>query len=663
MITKLLVANRGEIACRVIATARAMGIATVAVHSDVDRDALHVELADEAVRVGGTTPATSYLRGDALLTAAARTGADAVHPGYGFLSERADFARACADAGLTFVGPGPEAIRAMGDKLAAKRLLADAGVPVLPAHDPGDVPDEAFPVMVKAALGGGGKGMRIVEEPAGLAEALDGARRESAAAFGDDTVFVERYLSEPRHIEVQIIADDHGGVVHLGERECSIQRRHQKVIEESPSPLLTAGLRARMGTAAVAAARAIGYRNAGTVEFVATAAGDFFFLEVNTRLQVEHPVTEMAWRAGAEPLDLVRLQLLVAAGEPLGFAQDDVRPIGHAIEARLYAEDPDADFLPAAGTLAVFEVPAAPGLRVDTGVRSGDSVSVHYDPLIAKVIASAPTRGEAVSRLARGLERSRVHGITTNRDFLVACLRHPAFAAGALHTGFIDAHLPKGARGSPRSRAAVRLHAAAAALAASRARHRSGAVLRTIPPAWRNNPAPQQVTFTAADGVALEVRYAPRRDGTWSVEVDDDALVIEVVAWPDQRDDGRLVVVHEGRRLPVRVTAAAGAWHVDSPLGADELMTVPRFPRSVARAVAGAHTAPMPGTVVAVEVSEGDHVGAGEVLLLLEAMKMEHRVTAAADGTVTAVHVRTGDAVDTDTVLVVLGEDGAEEPA
>ncbi len=666
MITKLLIANRGEIACRIIATARAMGIATVAVHSDVDRDALHVDLGDEAVSLGGTTPAESYLRADALLAAAALTGADAVHPGYGFLSERADFARACADAGLTFVGPGHEAIAAMGDKLEAKQLMADAGVPILATYDPEDVPADAYPVLVKAARGGGGKGMRVVEGPEDLVEAIASARRESAGAFGEDTVFIERYLVRPRHIEIQILGDRHGTVVHLGERECSIQRRHQKVIEESPSPMITPELRASMGAAAVAAAEAIGYRNAGTVEFIATEAGDFFFLEVNTRLQVEHPVTELAWRAGDAPLDLVRLQLLVAAGEPLGFTQDDVASAGHAIEARLYAENPAADFLPAAGTLSVFEVPDAPGLRVDTGVRSGDVVSVHYDPMIAKVIAAASTRAEAVARLTRGLARSRVHGITTNRDFLVACLSHPAFTAGDLHTGFIDEHLPPGRRALPRHPDAVRLHAAATALTGARRRHRAASVLRTLPSGWRNNPAQQHVALTTADGMRLDVRYAARRDGAWTVEVTAPEapvaevgrpLMLRIETWPDERPDGRLVIRHGDHRLACAVTEAGGTWHVDSPLGADALTEMPRFPLAGTEVVAGSLTAPMPGTIVALRVDEGEAVAAGQVLVLLEAMKMEHRISASQAGTVTQVRVTAGEGVEAGAVLLVVTPD------
>jgi propionyl-CoA carboxylase alpha chain len=655
VITKLLVANRGEIACRVIRTARAMGIATVAVHSEVDRDALHVELADEAVALGGTTPAESYLRIEAILDAAVRTGADAVHPGYGFLSERADFATACAEAGLTFVGPSAEAIAAMGDKLAAKRLMADAGVPILRTYEPEDVPADAYPVLVKAAMGGGGKGMRVVERPEDLDDAVAAARRESAGAFGDDTVFIERYLSRPRHVEVQILGDHHGTVLHLGERECSIQRRHQKVIEESPSPMVDADLREQLGGAAVAAAEAIGYRNAGTVEFIATSDGEFFFLEVNTRLQVEHPVTELAWALGDEPLDLVRLQLLVAADEPMRWRQEDLRQVGHAVEARLYAEDPTADFLPAAGTLAVFEPSGTPGIRVDTGVRSGDVVSVHYDPMVAKVIAGAPTRLEAATRLARELERSRIHGITTNRDFLVAALRHPAFLAGATHTGFIDEHLPVTSRVAEADPLRLPVHAAAVALAGARRRHLQARVLATLPPTWRNNPIPQDLDLVV-DGDEVAVRYARRRDGRWSIEVDGEEQVLGVIRWPDERDDGALVLDVEGRRLAVRLSDRDGTWFADSPLGASALVEVPRFPLAGAEDVAGGMSAPMPGTVVEVLVAEGEQVAAGTVLVLLEAMKMEHRITAPYDGTVAEVRVAAGEGVDADAVLIILDE-------
>jgi acetyl/propionyl-CoA carboxylase alpha subunit len=632
------------------------------VHSDVDRCALHVELADEAVALGGKTPAESYLRGDVVVDAARRTGADAIHPGYSFLSERADFARACAGAGLVFVGPSPEAIAAMGDKLAAKRLMHEAGVPVLPGEqvpdgplDPADLAVTRFPVIVKAALGGGGKGMRVVTDPQDLGEAVAAARREAQAAFGDATVFIEPYLERPRHIEVQIVGDRHGTVLHLGERECSIQRRHQKVIEESPSPMVDRDLREQLGAAAVAAAAAIGYRNAGTVEFIATEDGEFHFLEVNTRLQVEHPVTELAWTLGGEPLDLVRLQLLIAAGEPLGFTQADLRQVGHAVEARLYAEDPGADFLPAAGTLEIFEPAGTSGVRVDTGVRSGDTVSIHYDPLLAKVIAAAPTRFEAVARLARELELSRFHGITTNRDFLLACLRHPAFVAGDLHTGFIDAHLPPDTRSLAREPGARALHAAAAALAGARERHLQTPVLRSLPPGWRNNPAEQHVDLH--DGTTLlAVRYARARDGRWRVRVAEESLDVEVLGWADEREDGRHVLGVDGRRLPVRAARVGATWHLASPLGQDTLVEQPRFPRPEVGVVTGGLTAPMPGTILDVRVEQGATVHAGAVLVVVEAMKMEHRITAPHDGTVAEVRVAPGDGVEAGEVLLVVAQ-------
>ncbi|HEX6676926.1 MAG TPA: biotin carboxylase N-terminal domain-containing protein, partial [Actinomycetes bacterium] len=474
MIAKLLVANRGEIASRVLRTCRAMGVATVAVFSDPDADAPFVAEADEAVALGGATPAESYLRGEAIIEAAERTGADAVHPGYGFLAENADFARACRKHGLTFVGPPPEAIAAMGDKLEAKRLAAAVGVPVLPGLEVTDL-DEAglravaeevgWPVLVKAALGGGGVGMRLVREPGELAEAVAAARRQAGAAFGGDAVFLERYVERPRHVEVQILGDLEGRVVQLFERECSIQRRHQKLVEECPSPVVDAELRERLAAAAVAVGQAIGYVGAGTVEFLLTPEGEFWFLEVNTRIQVEHPVTE-----AVTGLDLVRLQLLVADGEPLPAEARRPTITGHAIEARLYAEDPRRDFLPAAGRLHRFRVEPRPGLRIDAGVRDGSVVGVHYDPLLAKVVAHAPTRAEAAGLLAAALATARIHGLVTNRDLLVRVLRHAAFLAGETDTHFLERH-GVSELGAPLAGAeAERVSAAAAALAAQAAR-------------------------------------------------------------------------------------------------------------------------------------------------------------------------------------------------
>jgi len=443
-ITKLLIANRGEIAARIIRSAHALGIATVAVYSDPDAAAPYVTLADEAVRLPGAAPADTYLRGEEIIAAAATAGADAVHPGYGFLSENAGFARACADAGLTFVGPRPETIEAMGDKVRAKAIMAEAEVPVLPSATVTDTTDLAaagaavgFPLLVKAAFGGGGRGMRLVADPAELAEAVSSARREAASAFGDGTVFLERFVTDPRHVEVQILGDAHGDVVHLFERECSIQRRYQKIVEECPSPAVDDDLRDALTAAAVAAGWAIGYTGAGTVEFVLDRDGGFYFLEMNTRLQVEHPVTEEV-----TGLDLVELQLRIAEGEPLPASARQARINGHAIEVRLYAEDVPAGFVPTTGTLHRFAFPPAPGIRVDTGFRDGSVVSPHYDAMLAKVIAHGRTRADAARRLARALGRAAIHGMTTNRDLLVAILREPEFLAGGTDTGYLTRHDP-----------------------------------------------------------------------------------------------------------------------------------------------------------------------------------------------------------------------------
>ncbi len=506
-ISKLLIANRGEIAARVIRTAGAMDIGTVAVFSDPDADAPYVTAADEAVALPGSAPADTYLNSEALIAAAQRTGADAVHPGYGFLSENAAFAQACVDAGLIFVGPPPQAIEAMGSKIAAKELMAAAGVPVLPSitisnpHPPSsffistpsrskiatsrtrtsrrkseatsprtsaEIKRIGFPLLVKAAFGGGGRGMRVVRSETELSTALAGARREAPAAFGDGTVFLERYLDAPRHIEVQIFGDTHGTLVHLFERECSIQRRYQKIIEEAPSPAVDEALRQELGEAAIAAGKAIGYTGAGTVEFVLDAAGKFYFLEVNTRLQVEHPVTELV-----TGLDLVALQLQMAEGQPLPAEVRLATLTGHAIEARLYAEDVAAGFLPATGTLRAFDLPQLPGIRVDAGVTAGSQVGLHYDAMLAKVIAHGPTRDAARRRLARALAEARLHGVTSNRDLLVGILREEEFTAGQIDTGYLTRHDPEDLARSWRDDTAPRLHALAAALAGQAGRRAS----------------------------------------------------------------------------------------------------------------------------------------------------------------------------------------------
>jgi propionyl-CoA carboxylase alpha chain len=709
-ITKVLIANRGEIAVRIARTCRELGLGTVAVFSDVDADALHVEVCDEGVRLGGATPAESYLRGDAVVAAALRVGADAVHPGYGFLAENAGFAQAVLDAGLTWIGPTPAAIEAMGDKLEAKRRMAEAGVPLVPgaelAADLDPASDEVaragaevgFPLMVKAAAGGGGKGMRVVERADELADAVAAARREAAGAFGDDRVFLERFVERPRHVEVQVLGDAHGNVVHVFERECSIQRRHQKVVEESPSPGIDDAVRDALGAAAVAAAKAIGYVNAGTVEFIADEAvlarrraGEdldpreaFAFLEVNTRLQVEHPVTEEVVRvrsaAGAlEPVDLVRLQLLVAAGERLPFGQDDLVQVGHAIEARLYAEDPARGYLPATGTLHAFEPATLPGVRYDLGIRAGDTVSTFYDPLLAKVIAAAPTRREAAARLARALDRTVLQGTTTNRDLLVAVLRDQAFLAGDTTTAFLDERFgDEEARTFAPSDADVETALIAAALAGATGRRATAPVLANLPAGFSNTGAfDPEVRFEVA-GAERRVRYRQERGGAWTVwlpsSTEADAGASE--AAPGRRvglhaagGDGHLDLEIDRHRQRVRVVSADGGvgeggdgrdLQVLTASGRVELRELPRFPDAAGEEVAGATLAPMPGSVVTVAVETGQEVTKGALLVTVEAMKMEHRVTAPFDGTVAEVRVSAGQQVDADAVLVVV-ESGTDE--
>jgi propionyl-CoA carboxylase alpha chain len=653
-ISKLLIANRGEIAGRVIRTARAMDIGTVAVFSDPDADAPYVTAADEAVSLPGTSPADTYLNAAAIITAAQRTGADAIHPGYGFLSENAAFAQACADARLIFVGPPPQAIEAMGSKIAAKELMAAAGVPVLPSitiegdqpPDDADIKRIGFPLLVKAAFGGGGRGMRVVRSETELPTALAGARREAAAAFGDGTVFLERYLDAPRHIEVQIFGDTHGTLVHLFERECSIQRRYQKIIEEAPSPAVDEALRQELGEAAIAAGKAIGYTGAGTVEFVLGQSNRFYFLEVNTRLQVEHPVTELV-----TGLDLVALQLQVAEGQPLPAEVRLATLTGHAIEARLYAENVAAGFLPATGTLRAFDLPDLPGIRVDAGVTAGSQVGLHYDAMLAKVIAYGPTRDAARRRLARALAEARLHGVTSNRDLLVGILREEEFRAGQIDTGYLTRHDPEDLARSWPDQNAARLHALAAALAGQAARRAAAPVLRTIPSGWRNVPSEDQhVTFGTGDGTELAVRY--RFSGQTVTATINGEPVTELLlrqATPD-----RVVADVDGIRREFTVHQDGGTWDVDSSLGSSQLTELPRFPDPQSRAAPGSLLAPMPGTVVRLEVAPGTQVRAGTPIVVLEAMKMEHSVSAPHDGVVTDIEVTGGQQVDVGTVLAVV---------
>jgi propionyl-CoA carboxylase alpha chain len=703
----LLVANRGEIARRIMRTARAMGMTTVAVYSDADADSPHAQEADLAVRLPGDAPADTYLRSALILDAASRAGADAIHPGYGFLSESGDFARVVVGAGFTWVGPPPAAIDAMGSKIGSKELMRGAGVPTLPSltitvTDEGEeLPEDAelealgWPLLVKASAGGGGRGMRIVGGPVSLREAVASARREAEAAFGDGTVFLERYVPDPRHIEVQVLADTHGHTVALFERECSIQRRHQKIIEEAPSPVVTPALRTRLTEAAVAAAEAVGYVNAGTVEFVLDGRGDPYFLEMNTRLQVEHPVTE-----AVTGLDLVRLQLLIAGGAPL---PDEVLdavaagPQGHAIEARLYAEDPADAWLPSTGTLHRFEVGGSVSaqlersvpidstvqldnlVRVDSGVESGSVVSPHYDPMLAKVIVHAPTRTEAAAALASTLARARIHGVTTNRALLVHTLRHAAFVAGATDTGFLDRHGLKLLATPLTAPEGVGRHALAAALSAQARRRAQAAVQSAVPSGFRNNAdAPQEVRYrhgsgsggssgsSGSSGALIVVGYRFDRFGRGLVEATIDGESIDV----DEATvaEGSVVLATDGVTRHYRVEQFEDWAYVDGPDGSSALAEEERFPSAVEQLREGSALAPMPGGVVRVTVSVGDTVSAGQLLVVLEAMKMEHAVHATAAGTVTEVTVAEGDQVETGRVLVVVeaptdaDTDGAGRP-
>ncbi|MGW8795540.1 acetyl/propionyl/methylcrotonyl-CoA carboxylase subunit alpha [Streptomyces sp. NPDC055775] len=646
MISTLLVANRGEIACRIFRTCRALGIATVAVYSDADADALHVREADTAVRLPGAAPADTYLRGDLVVRAARTAGADAVHPGYGFLSENAGFARAVQDAGLVWVGPPVKAIEMMASKTRAKELMAAAGVPLLAPVDPARATAGDLPLLLKAAAGGGGRGMRVVRELDALPGEMAAATAEAASAFGDGEVFAEPYVERGRHVEVQIMADAHGTVWALGTRDCSLQRRHQKVIEEAPAPGLDDELRTRLHDAATAAARAVGYRGAGTVEFLVAADGRPYFLEMNTRLQVEHPVTEAVFG-----LDLVALQLSVAEDEPLPTTPP--APHGHAVEARLYAEDPARDWQPQTGALLTLDVPDEPGLRLDTGYTGGDTIGMHYDPMLAKVVAHAPTRAQAVRLLARALERARIHGPVTNRELLVRSLRHPDFTGARPDTGFYDRHLDALTR-TPGDDADRRL-AALAAAAAHAARHPE-AIGTSRFGGWRNLPSqPQTRRYRSEpDGTEHEIAYRTTRNGA----IDAPGARI-LTATPGhvtvETDDG---VTHR-----FRLATHHDRVHVDGATGSYTFTALPRFTDPTERTEPGSLLAPMPGTVVRLAdgLAPGATVRAGQPLIWLEAMKMEHRILAPATGTLTALHAAPGLQVEVGALLAVV-QDAQEEP-
>ncbi len=639
MIRKILIANRGEIACRIIRTCRQMGVASVAVYSDIDAGAMHVQMADQAVALGGATPAESYLRGDAILAAALSTGADAIHPGYGFLSENPDFADAVAQAGLIFIGPSADAIRAMGLKDAAKALMQTASVPVVPGYHGADQSDATlsaaateigYPVLIKAVAGGGGKGMRLVETADDFADALASARAEAASSFGNPDVLVEKYITHPRHIEVQVFGDSHGNVVHLYERDCSLQRRHQKVIEEAPAPGMTDAVRDAMGKAAVEAARAVNYTGAGTVEFIADGsdglrADGFWFMEMNTRLQVEHPVTEAVLG-----LDLVDWQIRVASGQPLPLSQDEIQLNGHAFEARLYAEDPATGFLPATGPLDHLQVPGH--LRCDSGVRSGDMVSPYYDPMIAKLIAHGPDRATAMARLRAGLAQTQIAGVTTNRGFLVRLLDQKDVASGAVETGLIGAHLDD-LTDLPEPNETQR-----AIAALTFALPEGGA-----PDAGQTLWAPLEQQITLQDGPVRYRILGPAKaqvlqDTTWSD-------YIYTTRWaPTEAHAPEIPVLH-GDTVTLFGDTTTTRFHRPDPLATQSQ-----------DAVTDQIIAPMPGLVRAVFVTPGQSVALGDKLAVLEAMKMEHVLTAGRDARIEQVFVRENDQVEAGAPLIQLEE-------
>jgi len=688
---RLLIANRGEIACRIARTAHRMGISTVGVYSEPDRNALHVDSVDIAVALGGSTPAESYLRGDAIIQAALDTGATAIHPGYGFLAENADFAQAVIDAGLTWIGPTPDQIRLLGDKIAAKRAAIEAGVPTtrITEASPGAVPNDlTMPVLVKAAAGGGGRGMRVVRDQADLAPAVEAAAREAASAFGDGTVFIEPYIERGRHVEVQILGDAHGNVVHLGERECSIQRRNQKVVEEAPSPGISDEVRARLHEGALALARHVGYLGAGTVEFMVGESADerevdgapmITFLEVNTRLQVEHPVTE-----AITGIDLVEMQIGVANGHALPFEQHDITFTGHAIEVRLVAEDPVRGWLPSTGRVTEFEVPG--DVRVDTGFRAGSDVSSDYDSLLAKVIAHHADRGVAALRIARALRGSRITGVRTNAAALAAIMDEPDYRAGRTLTSYLDEH-PEVLNAGGLAADDRQAHFLAAVFAIERANRRSDHVTGFAPSGWRNlrtrgqrrvlvcdgdgEPGPDGFAVGTHRGIPMHAEYVFRRASVGGARVAD----VMVGRPPEVDEESGALTPDRRRRCVVRLLAADedvqvveidGVRHrIAVRVDGDRVSTAdssgsldweqpPRFADHEADEAGSGPVCPLPGTVIAVHVETGDHVVDGQLLMVVEAMKMEHKITAHGDHIVAAVHFAVGDRVDTGDLLVGL---------
>ena len=634
---KLLIANRGEIACRIIKTAHEMGIACVAVYTEADTYSPFVRMADQAIKLSD-----SYLNGNEIINAAKQTGAEAIHPGYGFLSENAKFARAVQKEGLIWVGPNSRVITSMGDKLKAKDIAEKAGVPTLPmTTDPKKANSIGYPILIKAAAGGGGKGMRIVEDKKDLKEAIAGAQREAKTGFGDDRVFIERYVASSRHIEIQILGDSHGNVIHLGERECSIQRRHQKIIEESPSPRVNPEMRAAMGDAAIKLAKKLKYESAGTVEFlVDDKTGEFWFLEVNTRLQVEHPVTEEVTGK-----DLVYEQLRIARGEELGYSQDDITWTGSSIEARLYAEDPSNDFLPATGTLIAYESDINIEARWDTGIEQGSVVGTDFDPMLAKVITKGKTRVDAANKLALALESLHIGGVTTNRDFLVASLRSEDFLNGKTTSDFIEKTNPQ--RAVILDGESLENALSAASLWIQGQNRENAAILREIPTGWRNSRLPgQKITFNYLDQ-DIEITYRSNRDGSFTVNNGTTAKIIE---WTPSGID---IEVNNSRFFS-KITRDSDSIVVHGPWGDALFKILPRFTLPGSEQQAGGLVAPMPGKVIDLKVKVGSKVKKGDTLVILEAMKMEHQVKASEDGKVTKVLIKKDDQLENGALLMVV---------
>ena len=654
-IKKLLVANRGEIARRIMRTAHDMGISTVAIFAEGDARAPFVNEADTAIFLEGRTSTETYLDVEKVISACKRSGADAVHPGYGFLSENEGFAQAIIDAGIKWIGPSPKVIGLMGDKLSAKNLMTEAGVPTLPAIEITDSVDVlkaadeiGYPVLVKASAGGGGRGMRIVETKGDLEAAVEGAKREALNSFGDDTVFLEKWLDVSRHVEIQILGDTHGNLVHCFERECSIQRRHQKVIEEAPSPAVTEDIRERMGAAAIAAAKKLGYSSAGTVEFL-LSGDEFWFLEVNARLQVEHPVTEEIIGK-----DLVREQIRVAEGEALSFNQEELSINGHAIEARLYAENPEKNFLPSPGPVIAWEPSTIGRARFDSGVETGSIITTEFDPMIAKVTVHAPTRREAAARLARVLETTRIQGLTTNRDFLVNTLRTDEYIAGDTTTDFIERVNPD--RVIPKDQEALQSAAIAIAIESQAKRRAHAKINKRIRGGWRNSTMPNEELTLEAYGAEIKLNYKSNRDNSFNFSFEETSHVVKVI----NSGHGSVEIDKDGQRSQYTLDKIGDEWLVHSTFCDFEFRELPRYPISSSDDFGGGLVAPMPGAILSIDIKPGDSVKKGDVLVILEAMKMEHRITAPRDGIVGSVQAEVGEQVENEQLLVTLEDEEGE---